>query len=280
MSLISTEFLNDNLNKVKIFDASWHISSKRDAKKEYEEKHIKGAMFWDIDEHSDKDSPYPHMMSNSDYWTRMLWSFGIQNEDFIIVYDYSDIYSACRLWFALKYFGHKKVSVLDGGMKKWLKENRPTSKEVGKDLGKFSSIDKLNPKNKYKVSENTEWIKNKKQIDENIKTPSFQTVDARSRERFEGKVDELRPGLKRGCIPGSKNIPFQDCINSKTNTFKTKSELIKIFNENNIDRFKPIVFTCGSGITACVLGMAYSIISGKNNTLIYDGSFSEWGKLK
>ena len=280
MSLISTEFLNDNLNKVKIFDASWHISSKRDAKKEYEEKHIKGAMFWDVDEHSDKDSPYPHMMSNSDYWTRMLWSFGIQNEDFIIVYDYSDIYSACRLWFALKYFGHKKVSVLDGGMKKWLKENRPTSKEVGKDLGKFSSIDKLNPKNKYKVSENTEWIKNKKQIDENIKTPSFQTVDARSRERFEGKVDELRPGLKRGCIPGSKNIPFQDCINSKTNTFKTKSELIKIFNENNIDRFKPIVFTCGSGITACVLGMAYSIISGKNNTLIYDGSFSEWGKLK
>ncbi len=280
MSLISTEFLNDNLNKVKIFDASWHISSKRNAKKEYEEKHIKGAMFWDVDEHSDKDSPYPHMMSNSDYWTRMLWSFGIQNEDFIIVYDYSDIYSACRLWFALKYFGHKKVSVLDGGMKKWLKENRPTSKEVGKDLGKFSSIDKLNPKNKYKVSENTEWIKNKKQIDENIKTPSFQTVDARSRERFEGKVDELRPGLKRGCIPGSKNIPFQDCINSKTNTFKTKSELIKIFNENNIDRFKPIVFTCGSGITACVLGMAYSIISGKNNTLIYDGSFSEWGKLK
>ena len=280
MSLVSTEWLNNNLNKVKIFDASWHISSKRDAKKEYEEKHIKGAMFWDIDEHSDKDSPYPHMMSNSDYWTRMLWSFGIQNEDFIIVYDYSDIYSACRLWFALKYFGHKKVSVLDGGMKKWLKENRPTNKEVGKDLGKFSSIDKLNPKNKYKVSENTEWIKNKKQIDENIKTPSFQTVDARSRERFEGKVDELRPGLKRGCIPGSKNIPFQDCINSKTNTFKTKSELIKIFNENNIDRFKPIVFTCGSGITACVLGMAYSIISGKNNTLIYDGSFSEWGKLK
>jgi thiosulfate/3-mercaptopyruvate sulfurtransferase len=277
MSLVSTKFLDENLNKVKIFDASWHISSKRDAKKEYEEKHIKGAMFWDIDEHSDKDSPYPHMMSNSDYWTRMLWSFGIQNEDFIIVYDYSDIYSACRLWFALKYFGHKKVSVLDGGMKKWLKENRPTSKEVGKDLGKFSSIDKLNPKNKYKVSENTEWIKNKKQIDENIKTPSFQTVDARSRERFEGKVDELRPGLKRGCIPGSKNIPFQDCINSKTNTFKTKSELIKIFNENNIDRFKPIVFTCGSGVTACVLSMAYSLISDKN-AMIYDGSWSEYGK--
>jgi len=279
VNLVATDWLESNLDKVKIFDASWHMpSSKRDAKKEYEEKHIKGAMFWDVDEHSDKDSPFPHMMSNSDYWTRMLWSFGIQNDDHIIVYDYSNIYSACRLWFALKYFGHQKVSVLDGGMKKWLKENRPTSNKVNKDLGKFSSIDKLNPKNKYKVSENTEWIKNKKQIDENIKKTSFQTVDARSRERFEGKVDEPRPGLKRGCIVGSKNIPFKDCIDSETNTFKTKDELSKIFAQNKVDASKPIVFTCGSGITACVLGMAYSLISGKNAAVIYDGSWSEYGK--
>ena len=277
MSLVSTKFLDENLNKVKIFDASWHISSKRDAKKEYEEKHIKGAMFWDIDEHSDKDSPYPHMMSNSDYWTRMLWSFGIQNEDFIIVYDYSDIYSACRLWFALKYFGHQKVSVLDGGMQKWLKENRPTSKEVSEDFGKFSKIEKLNPKSRYKVNENAGWIKDKKEIDENIKTLSFQTVDARSRERFEGKVDEPRPGLKRGCIPGSKNIPFKDCIDTRSNTFKKKSELIKIFGQNNVDPSKPVVFTCGSGITACVLGMAYSLISDKN-AVIYDGSACEYLK--
>ena len=278
MTLVSTEWLSNNLSKVKIFDASWHMpNSNRNSQKEYLDKHIPEAMFWDLDQHSDKDSPYPHMMSNSDYWTRMLWSFGIQNDDHIIVYDYSDIYSACRLWFALKYFGHKKVSVLDGGMKKWLKENRPTSKEVDKDLGKFSSIDKLNPKNKYKVSENTEWIKNKKQIDENIKIPSFQTVDARSRERFESKVDEPRPGLKRGCIPGSKNIPFKDCINSETNTFKTKSELIKIFSKNNIDYLKPIVFSCGSGVTACVLGIAYSLISDKH-AMIYDGSWSEYGK--
>jgi len=279
VNLVATDWLESNLDKVKIFDASWHMpSSKRDAKKEYEEKHIKGAMFWDVDEHSDKDSPFPHMMSNSDYWTRMLWSFGIQNDDHIIVYDYSNIYSACRLWFALKYFGHQKVSVLDGGMKKWLKENRPTSNKVNKDLGKFSSIDKLNPKNKYKVSENTEWIKNKKQIDENIKKTSFQTVDARSRERFEGKVDEPRPGLKRGCIVGSKNIPFKDCIDSETNTFKTKDELSKIFAQNKVDASKPIVFTCGSGMTACVLGMAYSLISGKNAAVIYDGSWSEYGK--
>ena len=278
MNLVTTEWLEKNLNKVKIFDASWHMpSTKRNAIKEYENKHIPGAMFWDVDKHSDNDSPYPHMMSNSDYWTRMLWSFGIQNNDHIIVYDNSDIYSSCRLWFSLKYFGHEKVSVLDGGMKKWLKENRTTDKKINQDLGKFSSIDKLNPTTKYSVNEKSEFIKNKLQIDENIKNQSFQTVDARSRDRFEGKAEEPRPGLKKGCIIGSKNIPFQECIDKNTNTFKSKSELINIFNKNDIDISKPIVFTCGSGMTACVLGMAYSLISDKN-AVIYDGSWSEYGK--
>ena len=278
MNLVTTEWLEKNLNKVKIFDASWHMpSTKRNAIKEYENKHISGAMFWDVDKHSDNDSPYPHMMSNSDYWTRMLWSFGIQNNDHIIVYDNSDIYSSCRLWFSLKYFGHEKVSVLDGGMKKWLKENRTTDNKINQDLGKFSSIDKLNPTTKYSVNEKSEFIKNKLQIDENIKNQSFQTVDARSRDRFEGKAEEPRPGLKKGCIIGSKNIPFQECIDKNTNTFKPKSELINIFNKNDIDISKPVVFTCGSGMTACVLGMAYSLISDKN-AVIYDGSWSEYGK--
>ena len=278
MTLVSTEWLSNNLSKVKIFDASWHMpNSNRNSQKEYLDKHIPGTMFWDLDEHSDKDSPFPHMLPNSDYWTRMLWSFGIANDDHIVVYDFSDVHSACRLFFSLKYFGHQKVSVLDGGMKKWLKENRPTSNEINEDIGKFSYIDKINTKNKYKVSENSDWVKKKEQIDENIKTNLFTLVDARSRQRFEGKMDEPRPELRRGSVPGSKNIPFQDCINSKINTFKTKSELIKIFNENNIDYSKPIVFTCGSGVTACVLSMAYSLISDKH-AMIYDGSWSEYGK--
>ena len=208
----------------------------------------------------------------------MLWSFAIKNDDHIVVYDYSDTYSSCRLWFALKYFGHQKVSVLDGGMKKWLSENRSTDNKTNQVLGKFSNIDKLNPKNKYKIKEKIDLIKNKKQIDENINKNKFQTVDARSRERFEGKVDEPRTGLRRGCIIGSKNLPFKDCINAETNTFKSKDELSKIFIKNNIDITKPIVFTCGSGMTACVLGMAYSIISGKS-AVVYDGSWSEYGKI-
>ena len=268
MNLVSTEWLEKNLNAVKIFDASWHMpSTNRNAKNEYKEKHIKGAIFWDVNEHSDRESPFPHMMTNAEYWKNMLWSFGILNDDHIIVYDNSDIYSSCRLWFALKYFGHEKVSVLDGGLKKWLREKR----SVNSDTVKYETI------KKYKVYEKSEWIKNKKQIDENIKNSLFQTVDARSRERFAGKIEEPRPGLKKGCIVGSKNIPFQECIDKETNTFKPKSELINIFNKNDIDISKPIVFTCGSGMTACVLGMAYSLISGKN-AVIYDGSWSEYGK--
>ena len=125
MTLVSTEWLGNNLSKVKIFDASWHLpNSKRNAKKEYLKNHIPSSIFWDLDEHSDKDSPYPHMMPNSEYWTRMLWKFGIKNKDHIIVYDSSDLYSSCRLWFSLKYFGHKKVSVLNGGLQKWVSEKR------------------------------------------------------------------------------------------------------------------------------------------------------------
>ena len=268
MNLVTTDWLEKNLDKVKIFDASWHMpSSKRNARKEYNEKHIKSAMFWDVDEHSNRESPYPHMMSDSDYWKKMLLSYGIKNEDHIVVYDFSDTYSSCRLWFSLKYFGHKNISVLDGGLKKWLKENKETT----------NKIQKIHKIDNYNIKENYNLIKNKKQIDESIKNLSFQIVDARSRERFEGKVDEPRPGLRKGCIIGSKNIPFKDCIDSETNTFRTRTELIKIFNKNDIDISKPIVFTCGSGMTACVLGMAYSLISGKN-AVIYDGSWSEYGE--
>ena len=152
-------------------------------------------------------------------------------------------------------------------MDKWLKEKKPVTQK----------IDKIEQTGNYQISENNDWIKNKKQIDENIKSNSFVLVDARSRNRFEGKTEEPRPGLKKGCIPGSKNIPFQNCINLKTNTFKTKSELINIFIENNIDYYKPTVFMCGSGVTACVLGLVYFLISDRS-AVIYDGSFTEWGK--
>jgi len=268
MTLVETDWLSENLSKVKIFDASWHMpNSKRNAYNEFLDQHIPGAIFWDLDEHSDKDSTFPHMMPNSDYWTRMLWSFGIENKDHIIIYDSSDLYSSCRFWFSLKYFGHQNVSVLNGGFKKWLSEKRKIT----------NKIHKIKKTNNYKVNENFDLIKTKKQVTENLDKKSFTLVDGRSRERFEGKIEEPRLGLRKGCIPNSKNIPFENCINIKTNTFKEKSELIKIFNENNVDYSQPNVFSCGSGVTACVLGLAYFLINDKN-AVIYDGSYAEWGK--
>ena len=272
MNLVSTEWLNNNLKNVKIFDASWHMpNSKRNPKKEYSDKRIPGAFFFDIEEHSDKDSPFPHMLSNSDYWTRMLWSFGIKNTDHIVVYDFSDVYSSCRLWFSLKYFGHEKVSVLDGGLKKWLKEKKP----IAKKIEKMKHIDS------YQTNENTTLVKNKKQIDENIIKKEFIVVDARSRGRFEGKEPEPRKDLKSGSIPNSICLPFKECINDD-HTFKNKEQLLIKFKEVLKCKKLPVnlVFSCGSGITATVLSLAYSLINDKYLPTIYDGSWAEYGKLK
>ena len=272
MTLVSTEWLNNNLSKVKIFDASWHLpNTKRNAKKEYEEKHIPNTIFWDLDEHSDKDSPYPHMMVNTDYWTKMLWKFGITNNDHIIIYDYSNLYSACRLWFSLKYFGHEKVSVLNGGLQKWLKEKKPITKK----------IEKMEHINSYQTHENINRVKNKKQIDENIIKKEFIVIDARSRGRFEGQEPEPRKELKSGSIPNSICLPFKECIN-EDNSFKNKEQLLLKFKEVLGSEKLPVnlVFTCGSGITAAVLSLAYSIINDKYLPTIYDGSWAEYGKLK
>ena len=272
MNLVSTKWLNSNLNKVKIFDASWHMpNSKRSAEEEYLEKHIPKAIFWDVDKHSDKDSSYPHMMPNSDYWTRMLWRFEIRNNDHIIVYDNSDIYSSCRLWFSLKYFGHEKVSVLDGGFQKWLKEKKPTTKK----------IEKVEQIDSYQTNENIDLIKNKKQIDENIIKKEFTVIDARSRGRFEGSEPEPRKELKSGSIPNSICLPFKECIN-EDHSFKNKEQLLLKFKEVLGSKKLPVnlVFSCGSGITAAVLSLAYSIINDKYLPTIYDGSWAEYGKLK
>ena len=272
MNLVSTEWLSNNLNKVRIFDASWHMpNSKRSAEKEYLEKHIPGAIFWDIEEHSDKDSPFPHMLPNSEYWTKMLWSFGIKNTDHIIVYDFSDVYSSCRLWFSLKYFGHEKVSVLDGGLTKWLKEKKPITKK----------IEKMEQIDSYQTNENTACVKNKKQIDENIFKKKFIVVDARSRGRFEGKEPEPRKELKSGSIQNSICLPFKECFN-ENHTFKNKEQLSIKFKEVLGSKKLPInlVFSCGSGITAAVLSLAYSLINDKYLPTIYDGSWAEYGKLK
>ena len=265
--LVTTEWLEKNINKVKILDATWCLpNSGRNAENEFKEKHIKNSLFFDIDKNSNQNSSLPHMLPSNEEWEIILSNLGINNSDHVIIYDNSNVFSSCRVWYSFIYFGHNPdlVSVLDGNFKKWLKENRAVSKEIKKIY-----------KSDYKTEENRTMVINKAQVKKNILDKKFQLIDARSKERFLGLQPEPRKGLKSGHIEGSKNLPFQLLLN-EDRTFKKKEELIKIFDQNEIDKDKDIVFTCGSGVTACILGLANSIISGKKPT-IYDGSWSEYG---
>ena len=272
MSLVETDWLEKNISSVKIIDCSWHMpQTKRSGLKEYKNQHIPDSIFFDLDANSKKEINLPHMLVDQNDWIQIVSKMGIKNEDKIVVYDNSDVISSCRCWFNFIYFGHnpKLVHVLNGGLKKWINEN----KEVTSDVTSIRISD-------YKSFEKKELVKNKEQVFLNIEEQYFKVIDARSKERFDGKVPEPRKGLRSGSIKNSFCIPFGLCLN-EDKTFKDKEELKKIFksclentNEENI------VFSCGSGVTACVLALAYSLINDKYHPCIYDGSWAEYGIVK
>jgi thiosulfate/3-mercaptopyruvate sulfurtransferase len=268
MSLVTTDWLQKNLKNVKILDATWHMPSfKKNAVQEFLNDHIQGAQFFDLDKNSDEKNPLPHMLPSKEKWQETVSNYGISNEDIIIIYDNSDVVSSCRCWYMFIYFGHnsKKVFVLDGGLKKWKLENKKT----------FNQLETFNKSN-YLAEENKNLVKNKLQVYQNIKKNNFQLIDARGQKRFDGLELEPRAGLKSGHIQNSLNLPFSECINKSDHTFKSKQELLKIFQNLKILGEEKQVFTCGSGVTACILAMANKIISDKN-PVIYDGSWSEYG---
>ena len=269
MSLVDTNWLEENINKVKIIDCSWHMpQTKRNGFIEYLKEHIPNAIFFDLDKNSKLNTDLPHMLTDAKSWEEIVSNMGIENNDEIVIYDNSDVISSCRCWYNLIYFGHnpKKVHVLNGGLKKWKNENKLTD---SKQTNLKVSI--------YKAEENKQLVKNKKEIDENIQKKEFEVVDARSKERFEGKVAEPRKGIRSGSIENSFCIPFSELIN-EDHTFINEDKIIKKFNSVGFDINKNLVFSCGSGVTASVLALAYSIINDKYMPTIYDGSWSEYGK--
>jgi thiosulfate/3-mercaptopyruvate sulfurtransferase len=268
VSLVTTDWLEKNSKNVKILDATWHMpNSKKDALQEFFNNHIHGAQFFDLDKNSDEKNSIPHMLPSKEKWQETVSNYGISNEDIIVIYDNSDVISSCRCWYMFIYFGHnsKKVFVLDGGLKKWKLENKKT-------FDQLVSFSRAN----YLVEENKNLVKNKLQINQNIKENNFQLIDARGQKRFDGLEAEPREGLKSGHIQNSLNLPFSDCINKSDHTFKSKQELSKIFQNLKILSEENQVYTCGSGVTACILAMANKIINDKN-PVIYDGSWSEYG---
>ena len=271
MSLVETDWLEKNLDNVKTIDCSWHMpQTGRNGFNEYKVQHIPNAVFFDLDSNSKKNTKLPHMLAEINDWKKIVSEMGIENDDEIIIYDNSDVASACRCWFNFIYFGHNPqlVHVLNGGLEKWIKENKKITSE-------FPKVRVSN----YNCIEKTELVKNKNLINQNIESKKFKVIDARSKERFEGKVPEPRKGLRSGNIKNSFCIPFSKCLN-KNKTFKRKEELENIFSSclgNYSD--KDLVFSCGSGVTACVLALAYSLINDKYLPCIYDGSWAEYGAV-
>ena len=271
MSLVETNWLEENIKNVKIIDCSWHMPQiDRDGFEEYKKHHIPNAIFFDLDDNSEKDTNLPHMLVKINDWNRIVSKMGIHKNDKIVIYDNSDVISSCRCWFNFIYFGHdpQLVYVLNGGLRKWIKENRKITNEV-------TNIERSN----YKSLEKKELVKNKKAIDQNIDKQEFNVIDARSEERFKGKIPEPRKGLKSGNIKNSFCIPFNHCLNSDK-TFKSKEDLSIVFKNclGNMSK-KNLVFSCGSGVTACVLALAYSLINDKYHPCIYDGSWAEYGLI-
>ena len=267
--LIEIDWLKKNLNnkKIKIIDGTWHMpGSGLDAIEIFKEKHIPNAIFVDLEEISDQKSDLPHMMPQENYFSEKISSLGINNTDQLIIYDMYGMFSAARIWFMFKAFGHKNVSLLNGGLPEWINSN-----------GEISNKIKKYKKSNYKADLNKSLIVNYEDVLDNIKSNKYNLLDARSPERFLGRDNEPRPGMKSGHIPKSKNLFFNNLINQDSKKFLNKKEIKNIINNLEIDDKKEIICSCGSGVTACILKFAIELIDKDKNIKIYDGSWSEWG---
>ena len=267
--LIEIEWLKKNLNNpnVRIIDGTLHMpTSGLNAFEVFKEKHIPNAIFVDLEETSDQKSNLPHMMPDNVYFSKKISLLGINNNDHLVIYDMYGMFSAARIWFMFKAFGHEKVSILNGGFPAWIDSNGEISNQ----------INNLEPTN-YKANLNKSLIVNYKEVLDNLLNNKYQIIDARSPDRFSGNSEEPRPGTKSGHIPKSKNLYFNDLIDPSTKKFIKKKEIENLIKKLGIDIKKNIICSCGSGVTACILKFALELLNENKNIKIYDGSWSEWG---
>jgi thiosulfate/3-mercaptopyruvate sulfurtransferase len=269
-AFLTTDFLAANLwnTHYKLVDASWFMpGSGRDARAEYLKTHLPNAVFFDLDDISDKKSPYPHMLPYIDIFGQKIGALGISNHDKIVLYDSQGLFSAPRAWWMFRVFGHEKTYILEGGLPKWISEAKPLQ----------SGTVEVMP-TRFNTNFNGTLYRHIEDVFNNLTKPIDQVVDARSPSRFRGEEPEPRPGLRSGHIPGAKNVFYKDLITEK-GVLKSKEELTQIFLDAGVDLSKPIANTCGSGVTACILALAQYEL-GKKDSGVYDGSWAEWGSIK
>lgn len=266
--LVSTEWLAGQLGKpgVKVLDASFKLPGVLPLPKDdYLAAHIPGAMFFDVDAVSDHSSSLPHMFPDAAQFASDVAALGISSTDLVVIYDNGGWMAAPRAWWMFLAYGHANVRVLNGGLKKWQAEGRAVEALVpAPETGAFNA------------SLDTSFIRSKGQMIANLDVKAEQVVDARAANRFEGAVPEPRPGLRSGHIPGSRNVPFSQLINAASGEMKSLDDLRAAFTGAGLDLDRPIVTSCGSGVSAGVLTLALYRL-GVRGSALYDGSWSEWG---
>ena len=266
-TLVSTQWLAAHLKDpdLRVLDASWYLpGSERDPFAEYQRAHIPGARFFDLDDVSDHRSDLPHMVPPVEKFMSRMRAVGVGDGHQIVVYDGSGLFSAPRVWWLFKLMGQMDIAVLDGGFPKWKAEGHPVE-----------DLPPILRDRHMMVRRQNQMVKDVTQVSAASKLGESEIVDARSPGRFYGKDPEPRPGLRAGHIPGSKNVFYKDVLKAD-DTMKSPDEMRQVFVEAGVDLDKPVITSCGSGVTAAILSLGLTRM-GKTDHSLYDGSWTEWG---
>jgi len=267
-ALVSTEWLADHLRSpdVRIVDATWlPPQSGRDPRAEFERRHIPGAVFFDIDEIADDGSALPHMAPPATKFSARVRRLGLGDGARIICYDSNRFCASARVWWMFRLFGARDVGVLDGGLEKWRAEGRPLEDLPRKPMERH-----------FTPRQNNFLLRDFEQVRRNLTTKEAQVVDARSEGRFYGAEPEPRDGMRGGHIPGSVNLPYTALIDPETNTLWPPERLRALFDASGVDLDRPVITSCGSGVSAAVVNLALYEL-GHEQAALYDGSWAEWG---
>jgi thiosulfate/3-mercaptopyruvate sulfurtransferase len=265
--VVTTEWLAEHLGApdLRVVDGTWHMPHLgRDPRAEFEAAHVPGAVFFDIDAIADQGTPLPHMLPTATQFAAAVGALGIGSGDRVVVYDVRGVVSAARVWWTFRAFGHEAVAVLDGGLRKWRAQGRPVESGAGKPAPRV-----------FSARPRPELVRDLDAMRANIASHAAQVLDARSAGRFAGTEAEPRAGLRGGHIPGSRNLPYET-LYRPDGTLKAPDELGRAVAAAGIDLARPIVTSCGSGVTASVLALALYVL-GRRDVAVYDGSWSEWG---
>jgi thiosulfate/3-mercaptopyruvate sulfurtransferase len=266
-SLVTTDWLAGELGKsdLRIVDATWFLPDLgREARAEFDASHIPGAVFFDIDESADTSSPYPTMLPSPEKFASRMQALGLGDGCRVVVYDNSPYHTAARAWWTMRVFGVHQVAVLDGGFQKWRAEQRPV--ESGKPVVRHRH---------FTVWHDPALVRGLKDMIVNLTAKQEQVIDARSASRFQGRDPEPRPGVRPGHMPGALNLPYTELFN-EDGTYKSGDALKAAFDSIGIDYARPVVTTCGSGITASTVAFGLHLL-GHTRVSVYDGSWAEWG---